>query len=232
MNGVNFQVGMSDPFRSSLENGAKANLTVMAVRIGILFCPSDAGGGDPGWTGGTNYRFNLGWVRFPDDANGAAGPFGYSPCAVANVTDGLGSTVFTSEKVRGGLGEATLDPFRHMIVASGFGNDPDEVLATCQEQVGTPRGFDTRSGLSWFMGSLSHTLYDHVQGPNSRTPDYIIYGIAPVAGLLGARSAHGSGVYAGMGDGSVRYVRNGVDRVIWKAIGTRGRGEITNSDSF
>jgi prepilin-type processing-associated H-X9-DG protein len=43
--------------------------------------------------------------------------------------------------------------------------------------------------------------------------------------LKGARSWHNAGVNLLLADGSVRFVSNGVDAEIWKALATRSGGE-------
>jgi prepilin-type N-terminal cleavage/methylation domain-containing protein len=45
-----------------------------------------------------------------------------------------------------------------------------------------------------------------------------------------ARSSHAGGVNAAMGDGSIRFVTDGIETLTWRALGTRDRGE-TRSDA-
>ena len=45
-------------------------------------------------------------------------------------------------------------------------------------------------------------------------------------GQAAARSYHSGGVNVMLGDGSVRFVRNGIDPATWRALGTRNGGEV------
>lgn len=81
-------------------------------------------------------------------------------------------------------------------------------------------------------------------GPNSITPDTTI-GCEPSipAGdpmrcvenqnngqiWAAARSGHSGGVVVGMGDGSARFVVNGIDLTVWQALSTRCGGEVAIS---
>ncbi len=45
-----------------------------------------------------------------------------------------------------------------------------------------------------------------------------------------ARSFHTGGVNAGMGDGSIRFFRNSIDVVVWRALGTMSNGEVVSDN--
>jgi prepilin-type processing-associated H-X9-DG protein len=45
-------------------------------------------------------------------------------------------------------------------------------------------------------------------------------------------SRHPGGVNAMMGDGSVRFIKNTVSLVTWRALGTRNGGETISADSY
>ena len=48
--------------------------------------------------------------------------------------------------------------------------------------------------------------------------------------VMYSRSRHTGGVNAGLGDGSVRFIRDGVSQDRWRAMGTRTGGEVSNLD--
>jgi prepilin-type processing-associated H-X9-DG protein len=50
--------------------------------------------------------------------------------------------------------------------------------------------------------------------------------------MFTSRSRHSGGVNALLADGSVKFVKNSINRTIWWAVGTRGGGEVVSSDSF
>ena len=47
-----------------------------------------------------------------------------------------------------------------------------------------------------------------------------------------ASSYHPGGVNTLFADGSVRFIKDGIDQRVWMALGTRAGGEITSSDSY
>jgi prepilin-type N-terminal cleavage/methylation domain-containing protein len=230
---INFSVGLRDVYLYPENEGIEVNATVMATRLAVLLCPSDPGGGDPGWTGGTNYRVSLGWTQYigdsPDPFGGPLGTLWRNSSAAAT-RDGLSMTVAFGEKLRGRAEGKRINPRTDQIIGIWAGRDPDETLAHARSQGGTPFGFHTHAGLSWFIGTLSHTHYNHVMVPNGTTVDYVCRGVSPYIGLAGARSNHPGGVQSMMADGSVRFVADPISREVWKALGTRSAGEIIPSD--
>ena len=52
------------------------------------------------------------------------------------------------------------------------------------------------------------------------------------ATFANATSNHPGGVNCLMADGSVRFVKNGVNQSTWWALGTRDLGEVISSDSY
>jgi hypothetical protein len=88
-------------------------------------------------------------------------------------------------------------------------------------------------GFSWTKGEYRCTAYNHYYGPNSPNPDCILalsdpnparYTVA--VGFRAARSMHTGGVNLGLGDGSVRFVRDTIDLATWRALSTRAKGEV------
>jgi hypothetical protein len=109
----------------------------------------------------------------------------------------------------------------------GLPYTPDESLGFCASQVGTPFGFYSTAGLTWFVGASSQTLYNQILEPNSIYVDCV--GVAnPVVGLFTARSNHVNGVNCLLADGSLQFIANSIDRRIWRAMGTRAGGESTS----
>ena len=48
----------------------------------------------------------------------------------------------------------------------------------------------------------------------------------------GSRSRHPGGVNAGFGDGSVRFIKNSINPVVWIGLNTIQGGEVISSDSY
>ncbi len=82
--------------------------------------------------------------------------------------------------------------------------------------------------------------YNHVGSPNSThcqdaTGDASFIATAGYVGPSGsspATSNHPGGVHVAFADGSVRFVKDGVDQKTWWGIGTRLGKEVINSDSL
>lgn len=224
---LNFEVPMMDPYVVPTGRVAWAyavQRTVMATALGVLLCPSDGGGGSPGWTAGTNYRANLGtdrWHFAPD------GPFSdlRKTRTPASITDGLSNTALLGEKLRGGADGARPDPRRVLRVGGlGYPYTADESLARCLAPVAPERDPYPHSGLAWVVGTLAHTSYNHVIEPNNVIPDCVLS--SANVGIVAARSDHPGGVHAAMADGSTRFVGNSIARPVWRALGSANGGEV------
>jgi prepilin-type N-terminal cleavage/methylation domain-containing protein len=224
-NAVNFSTPYEDLYMYDGKYGAQANSTVIHVSVSVFLCPSDDR--SMYFAGSTNYRASIGWtVDWDGDLGskltGASGPFGLSASAT---TDGLSNTAAFSEKLIGQLSDTVFDPRRYMVKDFITPHDIIESMNQCTSKTGTPHGFFTTSGLSWFSGTLAETEYSHGYTPNSRISDCLLRVVNPPMGLITARSNHHGGVNVGLADGSVRFVGSGVSPTVWRALGTRGGGE-------
>lgn len=96
---------------------------------------------------------------------------------------------------------------------------------------------DTRG--TWTYGTMGGNVFSAEAGPNSTTPDKVWgcrnfpqegmpcvqSGTPYIAMSAAARSYHSGGVNVAMGDGSVRFVNDGIPLLVWQAMGSRGGGE-------
>ena len=205
----------------------------MALQVNNFLCPSDGGGGDGGWTGGTNYRANLGTQLQYVSMDG---PFmmAFNQLSSAAMTDGSSNTVMFSEKLRGRRTGARLNARTDIVLVPYYGSStsPTQYLDDCTTNSSVASGYLTYTGLTWFVSDMAQTNYNHGLGPNSIVPDCAIPGVAVTVGFVDARSNHPGGVQATMADGSVRFVTESIRRSIWKALGTRNGNEITSADQF
>lgn len=230
---LNFQAPICDPHRGIYKycDGYDVNRTVMATTIDTFLCPSDGGGGVSGWTGGVNYRANLGTERWGFSTNG---PFmnSLAQLSAADSLDGLSNTVAFCEKLRGGTNSNITDMRRTMITGGrGSPYTIDDSLASC---VNSRSRFDpviSATGLCWTVGELSQTNYNHIIEPNSTIPDCVLPSKS-TSGIVGARSNHPGGVQTLFMDTSVRFTSNSVSREVWRSLGTRAGGEIANMDNY
>jgi prepilin-type N-terminal cleavage/methylation domain-containing protein/prepilin-type processing-associated H-X9-DG protein len=230
------------PLDSNFRYGGPVNTTVTFAQIGVYSCPSDPNLGQQRNSGVRygNYVVNYGnldqaqnascslngvtYLGAPftdigspniDDTGYAAGFVASGTTRISDILDGLSNTMMASELT--------------------IGIQPDDL-----------RGF------IWWGPSASFTAY---LAPNSPLPDSMGNGgcknVAPnppcnggvtvpctgtpsseTAVYLGARSKHPGGVDAAMCDGSVRFMKNSVNLVAWRALSTTRGMEIVSADSY
>ena len=82
------------------------------------------------------------------------------------------------------------------------------------------RYWPSRGGYCCKLAGVQHLL---ASGPD----DYPDSGFA-----YGSSSAHAGGINVCFGDGRVRFVKNGISRTVWWALGTKANGEVLSADSF
>ena len=235
---VNFNLGLTDPYDPNSPGSPAPNneghRTSMATVLNVLLCPSD-GATQAGETGGTNYRASQGSSgSFTADWSPTCGSF--TPTLYlrpAGHTDGLSQTTAFGEKLRGHA-DGPFAPRVGMFTDPKFSwtNDATAFRDQCRRHLGPPGSYRNSVGLSWFVGSLAQTNYNHGLEPNASMPDCAFFGTYPPAGIFGLRSNHPGGVTVGMADGSVRFVKNGINFEVWRALGTRAGGEVVDQSSY
>lgn len=234
---INFSVPINDPYESIstpvLAPGVEAHATVMATVLNVLLCPSDTAAQTED-TGGTNYRASQGsGISFTLDQTQTCGAF--TPVLylrTAGVIDGLSQTAAFGEKLRGhvnGSFEPRIGMFSNSSVVL---TDVITFRSLCRDQSGPPQIYRNAVGLTWFVGSLAETAYNHGLEPNASVPDCAVFGTIPPSGIFGLRSNHPGGVTVGMADGSVRFVKNSINFEVWRALGTRAGGEVVDQGSY
>jgi prepilin-type N-terminal cleavage/methylation domain-containing protein/prepilin-type processing-associated H-X9-DG protein len=96
-------------------------------------------------------------------------------------------------------------------------------------------------GWRWGLGTVGWSMFNNIQTPNDRR--YPIGGCRlkfqvggsnwPDASFsVGAASNHPGGVNVLFADGSVRFVKDTIDRKTWWSLGTREGGEVVSADAY
>jgi prepilin-type N-terminal cleavage/methylation domain-containing protein len=164
-----------------------------------------------------------------------------------DITDGTSNTVVMSEAIRGDGIDITLAagafdafPYRKVLnmstgasgsgpgyngTGSGWSGTPiaNPDLATVALSGTNWRGgaAGTGRGVGWMRG-LNHAVTTNgYNTPNSRIPDIYLHG----DGYSGPRSFHVGGAHALMGDGTVRFLSDNIDRTTHRALHSRNGGE-------
>jgi prepilin-type N-terminal cleavage/methylation domain-containing protein/prepilin-type processing-associated H-X9-DG protein len=120
---------------------------------------------------------------------------------------------------------------------SGTGQTANEVVTQCNAinpsaAVGAANQYAC-SGRNWVHGDYGTSRYNHVMPPNSRSCSQAsgTFNAIPVnedGGATTAGSRHSGGVNIGLCDGSTQFVRDDIDLLVWRALGSRNGGEIMN----
>jgi len=212
------------------------NDTAAKNRISLLVCPSDPrNGAVPGSDYfGTNYVACNG-TGFEADSNGGIathlkipdgnGAFAQNPVRIIDLIDGASNTAAFSETLIGNgttITSIPTDPLtiRLAVLEVAGGNDPTP--ADCEAGKGT---WTMRRSEQWINGHYGNTLYNHFYTPN-QAKKWDCGNASHNKGLTAARSSHAGGVNLLLCDGSVRFVRDGVDQVTWRGLGTRAGSEV------
>ena len=218
-------------FKQPLTQGSGGSQTINpkqqpAARFVVIpfLCPSDGGvtifnANSAKWAG-NNYMLNSGTGQPFAFTKSLDGIVWYGAnIRQQQITDGLSKTIMWSEAIRGN--DATtessqpIDRARQHISFGGQGDVNDSI---CQ----SPTRWAGSRGSAWIWGREFNTAFNTYETPNSNTPDCARSG----AGFYAARSFHNGGVNVGMCDGSVTFVTDDVDLSLWRAISTRGGGEM------
>ena len=206
------------------------NSTVSSVSISTFICPSDAGAFQET---GVNYRGNAGVgphthmsAQFPDSGNGLFPEMGF--VTMASIPDGLSHTAAFSERLRGSGSLTRPNPTRDFFSQKQLATDADLLLQTCQISARLDNGSFVWGGKWWYWTGRERTLYNHTQIPNGKVPDCIVPAMYPGTGMVTARSPHWGGVNVLMGDGSIRFVKEGIAQPVWRGLGSRNGNELVD----
>jgi prepilin-type processing-associated H-X9-DG protein len=225
---------------------ADRNKAGIAQVLPEFLCPSDLGQPVKTQWGPTNY------VACAGSGAGGGTPFETdgmfyvnSATTFAEIGDGSSHTVAMSESL---LGEDTqLDPKSGFVAVTpqrnykftlGFAAVSDLTDERCD---GTQsynsamgNGNDPR-GFAWCSGEYRCASYNHYYAPNAANFDCITsvtvdptlppQKLYSAYGWRTARSAHPGGVNAVFADGSMHFIRDDIDILIWRGLSTRDAGD-------
>jgi prepilin-type N-terminal cleavage/methylation domain-containing protein/prepilin-type processing-associated H-X9-DG protein len=238
-NAVNWNIAYNDP--------SNANGTAEAVQLSFLLCPSDSN--NPGGTvvvnnvsvqaAYTSYPNNLGTFIYNNNENfdGPAYDMGvskYGPTlTLANITDGTSNTVMFSEMIRGkNDGGSSRGKWQiYTMNASGKSALPLlTIIASCN--AATTVG-SSSNGRAWFDQNTSEGGgYSHTMTPNAKSCFFTDAGASKYICNLTASSYHAGGVNTGFLDGSVRFIKDGINQRSWWGVATYSGSEVIDASSF
>lgn len=220
-NSINFLNNLDDPLITNDENDyARSQI------IPTLLCPSETVNNIATLGGATNYLVNKGngivWldasgpnVGMPTQ-NGAM--YYQSHVRVAQITDGTSNTAAFSERMLADGNNTLVSPIADVFFHPGAPTTPDDAVSMCDAHTISNLAFQfpLYMGAPWLNGQHA---YLHVNGPNKRSCGFF----SALRATMPPSSKHAGGVHVALCDGAVRFVQNGINLEIWRALGsTRG----------
>ncbi len=221
-----------------------ANTTVMANLVPGYLCPSD---GNPGSAeslavgysaqvtcvnyainGGVNRQYNGGTPTGVAWWLGGNSFYG-SRIRMASITDGTSNTAAFSEWIKGKSGQNSPGPNLVYAIPQYANGGPLNDYNLCKSST-TPL-WDFK-GEYWTLQDTGRGgPYYHVMPPN-QPGCAVSAAFGNVDSFIGPSSFHPGGVNVLLLDGSVRFVKSGIDLTTWNALGTRAGGEVISADAL
>jgi prepilin-type N-terminal cleavage/methylation domain-containing protein/prepilin-type processing-associated H-X9-DG protein len=246
-NAINFSLTYSDP----------PNTTVSNTPVKYMFCPSDPGHSiDDASYGGTftatcSYGVCVGdWYVWSNGGPQNRSAFGPNTIRrIADITDGLSNTLAASEGYIGHLQARACYTSPNSPPGMTPNNVPDPLssiaalqalLAAC---TGSPRFGQAVGHTRWTNGGVYYSGITTAVTPNAKVVpagwsqrfDWVSVDEnngGPTYASLSASSYHPGGVTALFCDGSVRFIKDSINPVPWRALGSIAGGEVISADSY
>ena len=230
---------LTQPMYDSANQITAKNQFAVVQKVSIFLCPSDKG--EPvssayGVTnmGPTNYVASHGSGLTGGGYGSPIGGDGIFPAVtgvrITDIADGTSNTVAMSESILGDGAEVSPTQPGDEKVAYKYlgytGTHPND--SNCAGAPSSWNGYNRR-GFMWASGEARCVSYNHYYTPNSPNFDCVANDPSQTyiaVGYRAARSRHSGGVNVVLGDGSVRFVSNSVQRDTWLRLSTRNGGEV------
>lgn len=235
---INFDIQMGHPGMTDLP---AALHTVARMQVATFLCPSDgvqavksyampSGVSIPfaGCNYNMNYSSGLDGVFHPGNGTATDGLSWVNGLVTfASIIDGTSNTLcFTETLLGNGTTPTATEDFQTYRAVTTSGDQAIAMLADTGGYAavkGRITGWNGTRSTNWLRGSVPDgPMINGRLAPNFKCPD-LVYRSAKITA---ARSRHPGGVNALMVDGSVRFVKDSVDRAVWRASFTRAGGEI------
>ncbi len=236
--------------------GFQYNSTVSNSVINSFLCPSD---GNAGRANINNYYACYGTTveqggfesNQPPQSTGLFCQ--YTVYSVADCTDGTSNTIAFGEALVGdnsgssslyrgnmNLGASGASVGGYLLNAStnfaGVVSDLQKCVATSTWNP-TSGAIASNRGFRWGYSATGYSMFNVLQTPNELKVNGCRFGCSggcdPSYGYsYGMSSNHSGGVNVAMGDGSVRFIKDTINRQTLWALGTRAGGEVISADSY
>jgi prepilin-type N-terminal cleavage/methylation domain-containing protein/prepilin-type processing-associated H-X9-DG protein len=250
------QVPLYNTLNMSFFQEAHENATNLTTQVSTFLCPSDPNvpcgtfdvtGAGTRQVAYTSYPNNLG--TSPSNNGGRYdGPAYFmgagnvpsvaglsQTLTLASITDGTSATVIWSEMIRGRNGTTTPGPNQVYLMMipppSSTLSAPLATYSNACESATALSGFDFKGRIWGTDFAAQGGGYSHIMTPNRKA--CVFEGeTQPVEWAtvcVGASSFHPGGVNVAFLDGSVRFMKDGIEPRTWWAIATRAGGEVVDA---
>lgn len=211
------------------------NMTAARTQLTAFLCPAELTIRNA--YGITSYAGNMGSSCSLNTFDGLFSPdisvaFPDAQVGPGGITDGLSNTAAIAEWLVGS--NFISDPRRSFYQIPKLDNSMDynefRTKCTTINTSRVPISFRMK-GVRWDSGDWPTTLYDHAISVNGT--NCILAEPAPPRGITGGASSgsiHIGGSNVVMADGHQRFVKNSIAPNIWRAMGTRGQGDLVEVD--
>jgi prepilin-type N-terminal cleavage/methylation domain-containing protein/prepilin-type processing-associated H-X9-DG protein len=248
---VNSDAPVSGAITPPIPALTSANANARLQDVPIYLCPSDSSGETYFSAGRLNYYGSIGGSANLRDSSANSGVFstGAFPTGgrlmqgptMLGVTDGLSNTAMFSEVMRSTIQFNAVSGVRdHTTLIRGTGvpaateNDA-RAIPECADGSNWTSSIKY-AGHQYYRSIAPVTVYTHTLPPNwnVKRQSGQRYNCGDSTNLnrnhLSASSYHTGGVNVALGDGSVRFVRDSIDFLAWRAAGTKTGGETIQLD--
>ncbi|HEX6961074.1 MAG TPA: DUF1559 domain-containing protein [Lacipirellula sp.] len=230
---------------------AIGNNEVRLMHIQAFLCPSDLDDrlnnstdtdGQENW-GRNSYRACAGsgvgdkrGVGAQPDVENNNGVFvAFETIEMREVIDGASNTALFSERVRGDGDDFVSEPLSDWYRISEAAMTTRQVYDACSavnpSAMNRKKDQFSRGGRNWPRGTYVATRYNHIMPPNDKSCTRKDGGgqlgatVNEQGGATTASSFHNGGVNLARADGSVEFASDGVDALVWQALGSRNGEE-------
>jgi prepilin-type N-terminal cleavage/methylation domain-containing protein/prepilin-type processing-associated H-X9-DG protein len=215
--------------------GELHNGTAAVTVIRSFVCPSDLApvGLRPSMMGmraTTNYAGNCGIEYRETPGNGVFEPRSERIIGLRDIRDGTSSTVMMSEWVVGPGFTFTVEPpgtILEMPWPLGQRQALPEFERQCRTlNPATAKAGNNDKGVGWIEGQYFRDRYNHNLTVNQNSCIYFGW---VQEGAYTAGSRHPGGAYSLFADGHTSFMSDRITPNVWRALGTRAGGEVTQS---